>query len=174
MVVCSKYEIGSAVFIKQSLSYTSDVSYTSTQFQLCTVCLSVDGKYLTLASVYCSPLCKTTSIDFDLRFQHLSRSWVIGDFNAKHLIWGLCIITTRGRELATGLEWRTYEAFANGEPTYWPTDVHKKPNVINFFVTYSYSSAMSSSNNSGLELRPWPCMLDTCDVPHYHDCTHTG
>lgn len=55
----------------------------------CAVRFPINGKYLTLGSVYCSPLCKIISVDFDILFQHLSDTWIVGgDFNAKHAMWG--------------------------------------------------------------------------------------
>jgi len=126
---------GAAVFVRKSLNHSPGVSFTSSHVQMCAIQLLIDGQPLTIASVYCSPSCKLTSVDFDLLFQNLSGKWIAGgDFNAKNPIWGSRILNTRGRELATVLERRNLESLSSGEPTYWPSDLRKKPDVIDFFV----------------------------------------
>lgn len=131
-----KAQGGAAVYIRKSLRYSPDITISTTQFQLCAARIPVEGKTITLASVYCSPSVKTSSVDFDFLFQRLSETWLVGsDYNAKHSMWGSRLNTTRGRELATVIERRNYEAISNGEPTYWPADHNKVPDVIDFFVT---------------------------------------
>lgn len=76
-----KAQEGAAIYVKKSLN-TSDITFASAQFQLC---IHVDNRPLTLASVYCSPSFTTNSIDFDLLLQRLEGTWIVGvDFNAKH------------------------------------------------------------------------------------------
>lgn len=43
-------------------------------------------------------------------------------------------ITTRGRELLSVIEKSNLKVILNGDPTYWPADPSKRPDVINFFV----------------------------------------
>ena len=127
---------GAAIYIKKSLQYSLDLSYTSLQFQLCAIRLAINGRNLSLASLYCPPSCKTDSVDFDILFQRLSGQWLVGgDYNAKYSIWGSRLIISRGREPAKVLQQRNYEAISNGEPTYWPSDRRKIPDVIDFFVS---------------------------------------
>lgn len=121
---------------KKSLNYTPDITFTSAQYQLCAARILADSQPITLATVYCSPSYTTNSADFDLLFQILEGTWLVGgDFNAKHSSWGSRTITTLGRALATVLEQRNFEAFSSGEPPYWPTDHRNIPDVIDFFVT---------------------------------------
>lgn len=112
----------STVFIRISINYLLDMSYTIAFIQICPICLFVDGQALILASVYCSPSSKLASVYFDLLFYNLSGRWIIdGDFNTKHQICGSQRTFTRGRDLAKVLH-HHYKAISNGEPTYWPID----------------------------------------------------
>ncbi len=130
-----KAQGGAAVFVNKKLAYSPDLTASTTQFQLCAIRLPLADQHLTVASVYCSPSCKTDSTAFDLLFQNLKGKWLAGgDYNAKHSMWGSRIITTRGRELAKVIERRNYEAISSGQPTYWPSDCRKTPDVIDFFV----------------------------------------
>ncbi|XP_054728231.1 uncharacterized protein LOC129237475 [Anastrepha obliqua] len=57
-----------------------------------------------------------------------------GDFNAKHINWGSRLTTTKGRELWKAAQQCGCEIFSTGNPTYWPTDINKTPDLIDFFV----------------------------------------
>ncbi len=99
-----KAQGGAAIFIKKSLVFSPDITVATMQFQLYSVNIFVDNRVLTLASLYCSPSCTTDSVAFDLLFQQLKGTWLVGgDFNAKHRSWGSRITTTRGRALSTVL-----------------------------------------------------------------------
>lgn len=57
-----------------------------------------------------------------------------GDFNAKHTYWGSRLTTTKGRELYDAAKKTGCEFVSTGKPTYWPTDVNKIPDLVDFFV----------------------------------------
>lgn len=57
-----------------------------------------------------------------------------GDWNAKHTHWGSRLITTRGRELKKSLDSANIITISTKEPTHWPTDPLKRPDLIDFYV----------------------------------------
>lgn len=63
-----------------------------------------------------------------------------GDFNSKHTAWGSRITTTKGRELFSLMQQQNYSFLSTGRPTYWPSDPAKRPDLLDFFVTYGISS----------------------------------
>lgn len=63
-----------------------------------------------------------------------------GDFNAKHPQWGSRLVTPRGRELYKAKTSMNLEVVSTGQPTYWPTDRNKTPDVIDICVTKGLSS----------------------------------
>lgn len=83
-----------------------------------------------------------------------------GDFNAKHPTWGSRLTTTRGRELRKAMTALHCDQLSPGQPTYWPTDRSKTPDVLDFFIskgiarnyTHTESSLDLSSDHTPVKL----------------------
>jgi hypothetical protein len=58
-----------------------------------------------------------------------------GDYNAKHTDWGSRLTSPRGRELNKTTTSKNYKHLSTGEPTYWPTDMNKLPDLVDFCIT---------------------------------------
>jgi CMP-N-acetylneuraminic acid synthetase len=54
--------------------------------------------------------------------------------NAQHQYWGSRLTTPKGRELYKTIKEKKIEILSTGETTYWPTDVNKTPDLIDFFI----------------------------------------
>jgi len=68
-------------------------------------------------------------------FQTLGHRFLAaGDVNAKNIYWGSRITTTKGRNLLAAIENNNAKYLSTGEPTYWPTDPNKVPDLIDFCV----------------------------------------
>jgi hypothetical protein len=91
---------------------------------------------LTITAVYLPPkhtVCRGQLADF---YNTLGPRFIAGgDYNAKHTDWGSRLITPRGREVLRTLESNNLSHLSTGHPTYWPSDVHKIPDLIDFCVT---------------------------------------
>ena len=48
------------------------------------------------------------------------------DYNAKHTIWALRLISPKGHQLKLAIDSLHLNVFSTGKPTYWPTDINKK------------------------------------------------
>jgi hypothetical protein len=48
---------------------------------------------------------------------------------------GVGLITPRGREVLKTLESNNLSHLSTGHPTYWPSDVHKLSDLVDFYVT---------------------------------------
>ncbi|GBP86406.1 Probable RNA-directed DNA polymerase from transposon BS [Eumeta japonica] len=48
---------------------------------------------------------------------------------------GHVLVTTRGRQLYHAVKELNLECLSTGEPTYWPTDPRKTPDLLDFFIT---------------------------------------
>ncbi|GBP08693.1 Probable RNA-directed DNA polymerase from transposon BS [Eumeta japonica] len=68
-----------------------------------------------------------------------TRFLAAGDYNAKHTYWGSRLITPRGRTLFNTITKMGLDVISSGEPTYWPSDRQKIPDVIDFGVTKNIS-----------------------------------
>ena len=68
-------------------------------------------------------------------FQSLGPRFLVGgDWNAKHTAWGARLITPKGRTLLFIICGCHCTLFSTSEPTYWPTDHHRVPDLLDFFV----------------------------------------
>ena len=69
-------------------------------------------------------------------FQHLGDKYMAaGDCNSKHTLWGSRNTTPRGRKLEKYIRNNNLNILSTGTPTYWPTDLNKKPDLLDFAVT---------------------------------------
>jgi hypothetical protein len=57
-----------------------------------------------------------------------------GDWNAKHSQWGARLITSKGRNLLEAMNRQNCNYLSMGEPTYWPSDYNKLPDLLDFFI----------------------------------------
>ena len=57
------------------------------------------------------------------------------DFNAKNTQWGYRLTSTKGKQLLSAIQSSNLKYFSTDEPTYWPSDINKLPDLIDFFVT---------------------------------------
>ncbi|KAK2574847.1 hypothetical protein KPH14_013041, partial [Odynerus spinipes] len=86
-------------------------------------------------AIYAPPGQKITLQNWQDHFQSLGDKFIsAGDYNAKHTTWGSKIITTRGRTLEEAIRRNSYNVLSTGKPTHWPTDINKKPDVIDFAI----------------------------------------
>ena len=70
-----------------------------------------------------------------------------GGYNSKHTVWGSHITTTKGRELFNLLQQKNY-SLSTGNPTRWPTDPTKQPELLDFFVINGTSSTHTDTEPS--------------------------
>ncbi|CAG4980711.1 unnamed protein product [Colias eurytheme] len=71
-----------------------------------------------------------------------------GDWNAKHTYWGSRISLPRGRSLKSCLDTHHLTPISTGEPTSWPADRNKSPDLLDFFVTKGVSHLYTSVESS--------------------------
>ena len=91
-------------------------------------------------AVYCPPRYNLKQEDYTFLLQSLGERFILGgDFNAKHTYWGSRLITSKGRELFLAAKKFNCEFHTTGKPTYWPTDVNKIPDLLDFFITRKIS-----------------------------------
>jgi hypothetical protein len=63
---------------------------------------------------------------------------VAGDWNAKNTIWGSRLMTTKGKNLLQVIQ-NNLNILSTGDPTYWPTDVNKIPDLLDFAIAKGIS-----------------------------------
>lgn len=127
---------GSAVIVKSSIEHWLENKIGVQEFQATTVTIIVDKSPLSITSVYSPPRHNIKSKQYEeLINAHKHKFMMGGDFNAKNIQWGSRLTTPKGKELYRALQHTGCAVISTGKPTYWPTDISKIPDVIDFFVT---------------------------------------
>ena len=131
---------GTAILVKSNIRHYELAPYKQDHLQATSVMIYDWHCPIAISAVYSPPRHTIKKEDFDNFFESLdSRFLAGGDYNAKHNIWGSRIITPRGRELSKSIETNRLSCISSGEPTYWPTDVNKIPDLLDFFIAKNLS-----------------------------------
>lgn len=140
---------GSSLIIKNTIEHFEIGKIETIDIQMSIVQLSSLKQKLNIGVVYCSPSCSIKKEVFkSLLFELGDRFILGGDFNAKHLDWGSRVTLTRGKELRQALRELGCNFHSSGNPTYWPTDTNKIPDLVDFFVSKRVSPNFISIEDS--------------------------
>jgi hypothetical protein len=91
---------------------------------------------LTISAVYLPPKHTVKQEQLEDFYNTLGHRFIAGgDYNAKHTNWGSRLITPRGREVLSVMERNNLKHLSMGEPTHWPSDRNKLPDLVDFCVT---------------------------------------
>lgn len=131
---------GSAIIIRESLPHYEELKFSTNSIQATIIKLNSEMQPLTVASLYSPPRHSITPDEYLYFLNSLGDRFIVGgDFNAKHTTWGSRLITTKGRTLIKAIRELNCEALSGGNPTYWPTDPNKIPDLIDFFIVKNIS-----------------------------------
>lgn len=126
---------GSAVLIKQEIKHAEDFTIQTTKTQIAAIRVSTKCRVISIASIYNPPRYRLEADEYKNIFDQLSPSFIIGgDFNLKHTFFGSRITNEKGKILYQVMTEEKCHVASTGKPTYWPTDLNKKPDLIDFFV----------------------------------------
>lgn len=128
---------GAAVIIKSSIRYRVLESINELYLQAAGVELDYDNTKVSIYSVYFPPRHSVKCYQYENFFKKLGNKFIVsGDFNAKHTWWGSRLCNPKGRELFQCISQNHYNVLSTGSPTYWPTDINKTPDLLDFVVYY--------------------------------------
>jgi len=126
---------GSGILIKKRIKHYRLNDYCKDYLQATNICIQEFAEKITISSIYCPPKHKITDQEFKTFFETLgAKFFAAGDYNAKHPLWGSRLITPRGRALWNTVTKCGYDVTSAGKPTYWPSDIRKTPDLIDFAV----------------------------------------
>lgn len=140
---------GSAILIKNTLKHSESIHYTTNEIQATNIFVEDSVGPLLISAIYSPPkhnIKKDLYIDF---FKSLGNRFIAGgDYNAKNTFWGSRLTSTKGRELYNAIRCMNLTVFSTGEPTYWPSDQRKIPDLIDFCVAKGISNERLVCKNS--------------------------
>lgn len=132
---------GSAVVIKNNITHHEETKYATSEIQATAVTVKTKKQSVTFAAAYCPPRYNLKKENY-LRFlRSLGERFIIGgDYNSKNINWGSRLTTRKGKELHDAIVEYGCEYHSTKKPTYWPTDVQKIPDLLDFFITKKISA----------------------------------
>jgi exonuclease III len=126
---------GSAILIHNSLKHHELQPYITEKIQSAKIEIHTSKWNITIAALYSPPRHNITTHEYLHYFLTLGPRFVVaGDWNAKNITWGSRLTTHKGRMLLQAIRQENLHTLSTGEPTYWPTDTHKLPDLLDFAV----------------------------------------
>jgi hypothetical protein len=153
---------GSTVIIKNNIKHYEVPAIEEEIMQVKTLKVkSINNRDFSISSIYCPPRHQLKKGDYSRLFKSLGPNFIIGgDFNAKNTYWGSRLTTSKGKELFNAARENNCEFLSGDKPTYWPTDVHKIPDLLDFFVTKGVlEDYMCIENSEGLSSDHSPVIM---------------
>lgn len=146
---------GTAAILRSTIDHYELPEFRTEHIQATSISIADKNGDYNISAVYCPPKHKITEAQFSEYFRSLGTRFVAGgDWNSKHPQWSSRLTTTRGRELKKSIDNNNLKAISTPEPTHWPSDPNKLPDVLDFFITrgmsryfYSISSSLDGSSN---------------------------
>ena len=127
---------GSGILIKTRIKHYLMCDLREDYLQSTTICIDDCYRNLVISSIYSPPRFSITEDQYEHYYKSLGPCFLAaGDYNAKHTFWGSRLITPKGRALFNTISKMGLNVISSGEPTYWPTDPNKIPDVIDFAVS---------------------------------------
>jgi hypothetical protein len=135
---------GTAVIVKQTISHYKLPKHEEDFLQATSIRVRTLPYELTVTAVYSPPKYNLKRDHYKLFFSTMGPKFMAGgDYDSKHTVWGSRITTTKGIELYDLLQKKNYLFLTTGNPTYWPMEPNKQPDLLDFFVTNRISSTHS-------------------------------
>ena len=135
---------GSCILIHKSLPHSLIPSTPTDAIQSTSVVLSTRNFHLTFSAVYCPPGNSLSYNLLDSLFKSLGSRFIAGgDYNAKHQRWGCRTSNPRGNILSRVSSSNNYSILSPMSPTYWPTSLKKRPDILDIFITSQISSSQT-------------------------------
>lgn len=142
---------GTGVLLRKRIRHDVLESYSEPYLQATTVRVSISHETITISAIYCPPRFSISSDTFTNFFQSLGHKFfAAGDYNAKHTHWGSRLVNPKGRQLYNCIMSRQngIDYLSPCQPTYWPHDHNKQPDLIDFAIIRGISKTNASAKTS--------------------------
>lgn len=126
---------GSAVIIKSNIRHYAKNNFNEMYMQATSIVIEDWTGPITVSAIYSPPKYTIKREQYESFFNTLGERFIAaGDYNAKHVHWGSRLVQPKGRELYEASVPLGLDFISTGEPTYWPSDTNKIPDLIDFAV----------------------------------------
>lgn len=133
---------GTVIIVKFTIKHHKNEKFNQEYLQ--TTCITVEEWTgpIKIATIYSPPKHIIKQEQYSNFFKILGNRFIVGgDYNAKHLWWGSRspMPTPKGRQLYYAMIENNLHPVTTREPTYWPTNQRKNPDVIDFCIVKGIS-----------------------------------
>ena len=140
---------GTGIIIKSGIKHYELPSFQKDYLQATSEAIEDCHGTITASAVYCTPRHSIAKENFDSFFDALGNRCIAGgDYNAKHIQWGSRLVTARGKNLLKRITTNNLNYLTTYEPTHWPTDTNKIPDLLDFLITKNISPRYVQVNSS--------------------------
>ena len=162
-----KAQTGTAVIIRNDIKHHLHSEISQECVQVTTVRIQTNSNYIQMSAVYTPPRHKMAFQKWEQYFQSLGDKYIaVGNFNAKHRLWGSRINKPRGRTLEKYIGTSNLNILSTGRPTYWPTDLNKIPFFFDFAVIKGlYANKLKITPNLELSSDHTPIIIECTSRP---------
>jgi hypothetical protein len=124
---------GAAIIIRTALKHQALQPYITNKIQSPIVKIQISHRPVTIAAIYSPPRHCISSEEYEEYLSSLGPQFrAAGDWNVKHVTWGSRLTTAKGRNLLRTMTQLNIKSLSTGEPTYWPTNRNKTPDLLDF------------------------------------------
>ena len=143
-----------AVIVRNDIKHYLHSQVNKEYLQATTVTVQTSSNYFQLSTVYVPPRHKITT-----------QMWE-EYYNSKHTLWGSRNTTPRGRTLEKYIRNNNHNILSTGTPTYWLTDLNKKPDLLDFAVRRGINTnKLKITHNLELSSDHTPIMIEYRNKP---------
>lgn len=129
---------GSAIIIKDYIKHHQNSNIQEDYIQATVIEIQINkARSISIAAAYCPPKHKPSVQQLQGIIGKLGPRFIMGgDYNIKHVAWGSRIISPgKGNDLLRVIKENNCDYHSSGKPTYWPTDISKIPDLLDFYIT---------------------------------------
>lgn len=132
----NRMRAGASVIVKRGIEFEELESVQLDWFQCAKIRLMTQTGEITIAAAYLPPRHTINRNDLTLQLMNLGPKFILGgDFNAKHTWWGSRVVNPKGTILYKCILDLGCIVHSTGEPTYWPSDPVKIPDLLDFAIS---------------------------------------
>jgi len=143
---------GAAILIRSGIQYLELPAFQQDWAQCPVIRIVSPQGDLDIGAVYFPPRYRITASHLSEFFEHFGPRFIAaGDYNAKHSWWGSRANNPKGKTLFGYLQRHRLDCHSTGEPTHWPTNPLKTPDLLDFAVSKGIGHAkISCTTNADL------------------------
>lgn len=131
---------GTAILIKTSIDHHRLHDYQEDHLQATTIQVSDRTGSFSLSAVYSPPKHKISAVAYEEFFRNLGGRFIAGgDYNAKHHSLGCRTTNPKGQQLYICCQHNQLHPYSPNEPTYWPTDTRRAPDILDICICKGFS-----------------------------------